>query len=648
MTVEFSDPANRIIEIEGLGPERIKAEIFRSPEEAGAEVAARVAAKIRKRAEQGRSLVLGLPTGTTPVPFFRELCRLHSEEGLSFKNVVAFQLDEYYNLPPESIHSYGSFLERELFSHIDILPENIHRLYGDVAEEELYNYCAAYEAEIVSAGGIDIQVLGIGRTGHVGFNEPGSPSSTITRAVTLDKLTRADAAEDFLGLEKVPAKSLTMGIGTIMKAKQIYVMAWGKAKASIVKKSLEGDVSPRIPPTIFQHHSNAVFFLDSDSAEGLTRFNTPWLVGPCRWSDRLIRKAVIWLCMRVEKPVLKLTDRHYYDNGLGDLLTKHGPSNKINIEVFNDLQHTITGWPGGKPNVDDSSRPERKSPHSKRVVVFSPHPDDDVISMGGTLSRLVQQGHDVHVAYQTSGNMAVADEYILKYLHFMESYEEVFSLSNVNTGKINSELKKFLADKHPEQMDSPEIRKLKGLVRRGEAIAACRYFNIAESNLHFLDLPFYETGAIEKRPPGDEDVERVIEILREIKPHQIFAAGDLADPHGTHKVCIEIVLEALAVLRKAKDKWLDDCWLWLYRGAWQEWDLDKVDMAVPISPDELAAKTTAILKHTSQKDGALFMGEDQREFWQRAEDRNRSTARLYDKLGMAEYEAFEVFVRSDY
>jgi len=645
MAVEFEDYYKQCIEIEGIGPERIRANIYQTPEEAGAEVALLVAKKIKKRAEQGRMLVLGLPTGTTPQPFFRELCRLHYEENLSFQNVITFQLDEYYHLSPKSIHSYGTFLEKEFFSKVDILPENIHRLNGDVVEDELYNYCTSYENAINEAGGIDIQVLGVGRTGHVGFNEPGSPASTITRVVTLDKLTRADAAEDFLGLEKVPSKSLTMGIGTVMKAKQIYLMAWGKAKAAIIKESLEGDVSPRVPPTIFQHHSNAVFFLDKDSAEELTRFNTPWLVGPCDWTNRLIRKAVIWLCFRIDKPVLKLTDRHYSDNGLGDLLTKHGPSNRINIKVFNDLQHTITGWPGGKPNVEDENRPERKDPYPKRVIVFSPHPDDDVISMGGTLSRLVEQKQEVHVAYQTSGNMAVADEYILKYLHFMESYEKVFELPSDATNEINLKLKKFLKNKHAEQMDSLEIRKLKALVRRGEAVAACAYFNISETNLHFLDLPFYETGSIEKRPPGEEDVARVVELLESIKPHQIFAAGDLADPHGTHKVCMEIVLEALSRLKEKNPSWLKDCWLWLYRGAWQEWELDKVDMAVPISPDELAAKTTAILKHTSQKDGALFMGEDQREFWQRAEARNRTTARMYDKLGMAEYEAFEVFVR---
>ena len=648
MAVEFSNSDVRNIEIEGVGPERIRARVFRSADEASMEVASIVAAKIKKRASEGRMLVLGLPTGSTPVPFFRELCRYHVEEGLSFSNLICFQLDEYYQLPEDSIHSYANFLRREFYSQVDVAEENIHSLDGNVEEDELYNYCAAFETKIAEVGGIDIQLLGVGRSGHVGFNEPGSPASTTTRAVTLDKLTRIDAAEEFLGLERVPAKALTMGIETIMKARKIIIMAWGKAKAQIVKDSIEGDVTPGVPPTILQHHSNSFFFLDIDSAEGLTRFNTPWLVGPCRWDDRLIRKAVVWLCLRVDKPVLKLTDRHYYDNGLGDLLTKRGPSNRINIKVFNDLQHTITGWPGGKPNVEDHSRPERRQPYPKRVVVFSPHPDDDVISMGGTLSRLVVQNHDVHVAYQTSGNMAVADEYILKYLHFLESYEDVFDLPGDATGKINSKLKAFLAGKHPEQIDSPEIRKLKGLVRRGEAVAACGYFGISEDRLHFLDLPFYETGAIEKRPPGEADIEKVEELLQRIRPHQIFAAGDLADPHGTHKVCIEIVLEALARLKSRNESWLDECWLWLYRGAWQEWELDKVDMAVPISPDELAAKTTAILKHTSQKDGALFMGEDHREFWQRAEDRNRATAQLYDKLGMAEYEAFEVFVRSDY
>ena len=354
---------------------------------------------------------------------------------------------------------------------------------------------------------------------------------------------------------------------------------------------------------------------------------------------------MVWLCLRVEKPILKLTDRHYSDNGLGELLTLHGPSNRINIKVFNDLQHTITGWPGGKPGVDDQNRPERNTPHPKTCLIFSPHPDDDVISMGGTLSRLVEQGHRVHVAYQTSGNVAVADEYILKYLHFMENFDDLFHLAAPGALELKNELRSFLADKSPEQIDDPRIRRLKGLVRRGEALAACGSFDIPAERLHFLDLPFYETGSAEKQPPGEVDIEIVKELLETLQPHQIYAAGDLADPHGTHKVCFEIIREAVRRLKEENRPWLDQCRLWLYRGAWQEWELEMVDMAVPISPDELAKKTRAILKHTSQKDGALFMGEDQREFWQRAEERNRSTARLYDRLGMAEYEAFELFVR---
>ena len=641
----FGQELTEALEIEGTGPEKVRTLIYPVKEKAAETAARKTVEKILKRSAENRRLVLGLATGTTAIPFYEALAEIHQTEGISFKNVITFGLDEYYPIAPGSPRSYESFLRKVFLSRVDIPEENIHFLKGDVPEDELYEYCASYEAAILLAGGIDIQILGVGRTGHVGFNEPGSPENTITRAVSVDRLTRLDVAEEFSGLENVPSKALTMGIGTIMKARKIFLMAWGKHKAAILKSSLEGDVTPRIPPTIFQHHSDTTFFLDGDAASELTRFHTPWLVGSCRWNDRLIRKAVVWLCLRVEKPILKLTDRHYSDHGLGELLTKHGPSNRINIKVFNDLQHTITGWPGGKPGVDDANRPERNSPHPKTCLIFSPHPDDDVISMGGTLSRLVEQGHQVHVAYQTSGNVAVADEYILKYLHFMDNFDGLFSLKAPGARELKEELRAFLASKTVEQIDDPRIRLLKGLVRRGEALAACGSFDIPGERLHFLDLPFYETGSAEKQPPGDKDVRIVMDLLEKLQPHQIYAAGDLADPHGTHKVCFEIIREALDRLKKKGRPWLGQCRLWLYRGAWQEWELEKVDMAVPISPDELAKKTRAILKHTSQKDGALFMGEDQREFWQRAEERNRSTARLYDRLGMAEYEAFELFVR---
>ncbi len=645
MTIGLVHKMKEPLKISGTGPERIKTSVYPDCDQAARELALLVVEKIAKRAAEGKELVLCLPTGLTPIPFYREMISLHRKEGLSLKNVKVFVLDEYYPVDPGSPHSYNALLRREFLSRVDIPEENIYFLKGDIPEESLYDYCAEYERLIENAGGIDIQLLGVGKSGHIGFNEPGSPTTTNTRAVTLDKLTRIDAAEEFLGLENVPSKALTLGIGTIMKARKVYLMAWGSAKSGIVKESLEGEVSTKVPPTVLQHHSNAEFFLDQEAASELTRFNTPWLVGSCKWNDRLIRKAVVWLCLRVGKPVLKLTDKHYSDNGLGELITKHGPSGRINIKVFNDLQHTISGWPGGKPEVDDTFRPERKAPYPKRCVVFSPHPDDDVISMGGTLSRLVEQKHEVHVAYQTSGSVAVADEYILKYFHFMENYERLFYPLSEKTGKINREIEEFLRNRKPDEIESSEIRKLKGLVRRGEAVAACGYFGIPEERLHFLDLPFYETGLAEKLPAGKEDVDIVVNILEEIKPHQIFAAGDLVDPHGTHKVCIGVVLEALSVLKKRNTAWLKDCWVWLYRGAWQDWELDKVDMAVPVSPDELSAKTRAILKHTSQKDGALFMGEDSREFWQRAEERNRATAGLYDSLGMAEYEAMELFVR---
>lgn len=622
--------------------ERIRTHVFATADEGSKAVADRVEALIREKALKGEMCVIGLPTGSTPKGLYAELVRRHKEAGLSFKNVITFNLDEYYPIKPDHLQSYNRFMWDQLFKHIDILSENVNIPRGDRPREEVSSVGQAYERKIKEAGGLDIQILGIGRTGHIGFNEPGSSPNSTTRIVALDSLTRQDAASDFYGEENVPRYGITMGIGTIMAAPEIYLMAWGEGKAGIVKRAVEEPVSDAIPTSFLQNHPNTTIVLDIAAADSLTRIKTPWLVGPCEWNDRFIRKAVVWLCQKLEKPILKLTDHDYNDNGMSYLIMENGPSNKINIKVFNDLQHTITGWPGGKPNVDDTTRPERAIPFPKKVVIFSPHPDDDVISMGGTFARLVQQGHDVHIAYQTSGSIAVSDDDAVRYLDFVRSYKNIFNVEfDANT--YYEEAKDFYKKKNKQTVETKELLQIKAAIRRGEAKAACRFIGVPEDSIHFMNLLFYETGTVKKNPATEADILQTMEFLRSIQPHQIYAAGDLSDPHGTHRVCIDIILEA--VRRMKDDAWMNDCRIWLYRGAWQEWDLDKVDMAVPLSPEEVEIKRLAIFKHQSQKDGALFMGSDKREFWQRAEDRNKATAMLYDKLGMAEYEAIEVFVR---
>jgi glucosamine-6-phosphate deaminase len=622
--------------------ERILTHIYANADEGTKAVADRLEALIKEKSLKNEMCVIGLPTGSSPKGLYAELAHRHKEAGLSFKNVITFNLDEYYPIKPDHCQSYNRFMWDNLFKHIDILPENINIPKGDCPRDEVSLLGQEYEQKIKEAGGLDIQILGIGRTGHIGFNEPGSSPNSTTRLVALDSLTRQDAANDFYGEENVPRYGITMGIGSILAAPEIYLMAWGEAKADIIKRAVEGPVSDAVPTTFLQNHPNTTILLDIPAASSLTRIKTPWLVGPCEWDDRFIRKAIVWLCQKLDKPILKLTDRDYNDNGMSYLITEHGPSNKINIKVFNDLQHTITGWPGGKPNVDDATRPERAMPFPKKVVIFSPHPDDDVISMGGTFARLVQQGHDVHVAYQTSGSIAVSDDDTVRYLDFVKSFKEIFNVE-FNAHSFYQDAAEFYKKKNIKTVEPKELRQIKAAIRCGEAKAACRFIGVPEENIHFMNLPFYETGTVKKNPATETDILQTMEFLRKIKPHQIYAAGDLSDPHGTHRVCIDVILEA--VNRMKKDEWLNNCRIWLYRGAWQEWDLDKVDMAVPLSPEEVEIKRLAIFKHQSQKDGALFMGADKREFWQRAEDRNKATAMLYDKLGMAEYEAIEVFVR---
>jgi len=622
--------------------EKIPVQVYPSAVAGSAEVAARIAKLVKERRNEGRNVVLGLATGSTPLIVYNELIRWHKQDGLSFSNVITFNLDEYYPLEHNHQQSYNHFMWDRLFKHLDIKAENIHIPSGSIDQDDVAAFCRDYERKISEAGGIDIQLLGIGRTGHIGFNEPGSAYNSKTRLVSLDRLTRNDAADSFNGEEQVPHFAITMGVGTIMASKEIFLMAWGEGKAEILEKAVEGPVTDVIPSSYLQNHTNTTFIIDPPAAAELTRFKSPWRVGQCQWNDRMIRKAVLWLCMKTEKPLLKLTERDYNDHGLSDLITSHVFS-KINIKVFNDLQHTLTGWPGGKPNVDDSTRPERALPFPKRVALFSPHPDDDVISMGGTFARLVEHGHDVHVAYQTSGSIAVSDDDAIRYLDFVRNYEKIYDIIEPKAEFLYQETSDFYKNKKKDSIEPSELLLIKASIRRGEAKASCRFIGLPERNVHFLDLPFYETGTVKKAPPTDADVQITMDFLRELKPHQIYAAGDLSDPHGTHRVCIDIIIEALELMKN--ETWMKDCRVWLYRGAWQEWDIEMVDMAVPLSPEEVVIKRNAIFRHQSQKDGAMFMGADKREFWQRAEERNRNTARLYDKLGMAEYEAIEVFVR---
>ncbi|TDN38708.1 glucosamine-6-phosphate deaminase [Hymenobacter sp. UV11] len=624
--------------------EKLPVTIFEQAGEGAIRVARDIAELIRHKQHKGKQAVLGLATGSSPIGVYQELVRLHREEGLSFRNVVTFNLDEYYPMQPDELQSYVYFMHEQLFDHVDILPENVHIPDGTLPIEQVKAYCWDYEKQIEASGGLDLQLLGIGRTGHIGFNEPGSSSSSATRLVKLDPLTITDAAKDFIKEEYVPLRALTMGVGTIMKARKIILLAWGEGKAKILKETVEGSISDEIPASFLQQHPQVQVVVDQWAASELTRIKSPWLVGMCAWNDRLIRRAVVWLSLRTKKPILKLTDEDYKDGSLSDLLVEAGNAYTLNLKIFNTIQRTITGWPGGKPNSNDTQRPERAVPALKRSLIFSPHPDDDVISMGGTLLRLVDQGHDVHVAYQTSGNIAVFDDDARRFADFALDFAEKRNLGVGAMRQEHAEVVEFLKRKKLGEEDSPLVQEIKALIRKGEAEAACRFCGVKEANVHFMNLPFYETGQVKKKPLGEADIEETVAILQEIKPQQIFAAGDLRDPHGTHRVCLDAIFAALARL-KGQEEWVNDCYLWLYRGAWQEWDVEEIEMAVPISPEELMRKRKAIFKHQSQKDSAVFPGNDKREFWQRSEDRNHATAKLYDQLGLVEYEAIEAFVR---
>ena len=626
--------------------EKLPVTVYPNTDIASRKVARRITDLIQKKSKNGEQAVLGLATGVTPIGVYQELVRIHKEEKVSFKNVITFNLDEYFPMKPTSPQSYVSFMKENLFDHIDIDMANVHIPDGTLDIEKIPALCLDYEKKITDLGGLDLQILGIGRTGHIGFNEPGSAPNSGTRLVTLDDLTRRDASRDFGGKQNVPTKAITMGIGTIFKAREIILMAWNRKKASIIKKAVEGEISSDVPATYLQLSDNVEFVLDQDAASELTRFNTPWLVKDCVWDGPLIKKAVIWLASHLDKPILKLTEEDYNNNGMAELATEKGPVYNINIDIFNKIQHTITGWPGGKPNADDSQRPERATPDTKRVIIFSPHPDDDVISMGGTFIRLVDQGHDVHVAYQTSGNTAVWDDDALRFVEFARDFSKSINIDTQKLDELYLSMRKFLDTKQPNQTDTQEIQTLKGLIRKGEAISGARFAGLADDHIHFMALPFYDRGKTERNPVSEDDIKITMELLQKVKPHQIFAAGDFADPHGTHKVCFDIIVQALNRLKD--ESWVKDCWLWMYRGAWHEFETHEIQMAVPLSPQEVERKRFAIFKHQSQKDRPVFPGDDAREFWVRAEDRTRETAKSYDRLGLAEYEAMEAFVRWKY
>ncbi|HEV7783137.1 MAG TPA: glucosamine-6-phosphate deaminase [Chitinophagaceae bacterium] len=633
--------------------EKIPVKIFPSPKDGSDFVARQVADFIRDKQKRKEKCVLGLATGSTPKSLYTELVRMHREEKLSFKNVITFNLDEYYPIDNNALQSYNRFMRSNLFDHIDINPKNIHIPNGETKKEDIKEHCRQYEKMIKDEGGIDLQILGIGNNGHIGFNEPGSGIYSKTRLITLDNSTRIANAYEFANISQVPRLAVTMGISSILQSRKIILMAWGSSKASVIKKAVEDDDTEQVPASLLQNHDDVTFVVDETAAAELTRYKSPWMTGDCDWTPKMIKKAVVNMALKLKKPVLSLTNTDYNEYGLSDLLVEKGDAYEINLQVYYMLRDTITGWPGGKPNSQIPNHPERSSPHPKKIIIFSPHPDDDIISMGGTFQRLHDQGHDVHVGYQTSGNIAVTDEFVTRFLDFAVGFEEIAGIDTSKSGKILENARKFLSRKRSNQVDTPTIRSIKGLIRRGEAKATCRYVGVPDHNIHFMDLPFYETGTIEKKPMSEKDIKITIELLRKIKPQQVFCAGDFADPHGTHIVCFNVVLEALKRLRKETEgsdsyEWINDCWLWLYKGAWQEWNIEEIEMAVPMSPDQVLKKRFGIFIHQSQKDMVPFQGNDSREFWQRAEERNADTANIYADLGLTHYAAMEAFVRWHY
>ena len=642
---EFYRPATAIERSEITRFEKVPTDIFPTIEEGAIDIANHLETDIKKREQEGRKYVMGVGSGSSLTPIFQELIKRHQAGKLSFKNVVVFNAYEYFPLSEENVNRGINQLKERFLNHIDIDVENIFTPDGTIAQNDVQEHCRQYEQHIKELGGLDVILLGIGRMGNIATNEPGSSITSASRLILIDETSREEMKMSFGSQESVPPCSITMGVSTILSARKIFLTAWGEEKAEIIKKTVEGKVSDAIPASFLQTHNDAHVVIDLSAAAKLTRIQHPWLVASCKWTDKLVRSALVWLCQITGKPLLKLTNKDYNENGLSELLALYGSAYNANIKIFNDLQHTITGWPGGKPDADDTYRPERANPFPKRVIVFSPHPDDDVISMGGTLRRLVQQGHDVHVAYETSGNIAVGDEEVVRFMHFINGFNQLFINDQDDVIKSKyKEIKKFLKNKREGDIDSQDIRTIKGLIRRGEARTASTFNQIPLDHVHFLDLPFYESGKIEKLPMGEADVNIVRELITKVKPHQIYVAGDLADPHGTHRKCTDAVLAAIDLEKEAKAEWLKDCRVWMYRGAWAEWEIENIEMCVPISPEELRAKRNSILKHQSQMESAPFLGNDERLFWQRSEDRNRGTAKLYDDLGLACYEAMEAFV----
>ena len=642
---EFYRPATAIERSEITRFEKVPTDIFPTIEEGAIDIANHLEADIKKREQEGRKYVMGVGSGSSLTPIFQELIKRHQAGKLSFKNVVVFNAYEYFPLSEENVNRGINQLKERFLNHIDIEAENIFTPDGTIAQNDVQEHCRQYEQHIKELGGLDVILLGIGRMGNIATNEPGSSITSASRLILIDETSREEMKMSFGSQESVPPCSITMGVSTILSARKIFLTAWGEEKAEIIKKTVEGKVSDAIPASFLQTHNDAHVVIDLSAAAKLTRIQHPWLVASCKWTDKLVRSALVWLCQITGKPLLKLTNKDYNENGLSELLALYGSAYNANIKIFNDLQHTITGWPGGKPDADDTYRPERANPFPKRVIVFSPHPDDDVISMGGTLRRLVQQGHDVHVAYETSGNIAVGDEEVVRFMHFINGFNQIFANEQDEVIKSKyKEIKEFLKNKKEGDIDTQDIRTIKGLIRRGEARTASTFNQIPLDHVHFLDLPFYESGKIEKLPMGEADVNIVRELITKVQPHQIYVAGDLADPHGTHRKCTDAVLAAIDLEKEAKAEWLKDCRVWMYRGAWAEWEIENIEMCVPISPEELRAKRNSILKHQSQMESAPFLGNDERLFWQRSEDRNRGTAKLYDDLGLACYEAMEAFV----
>jgi glucosamine-6-phosphate deaminase len=635
--------------------ERMPVKIFSTTGEGSLFVARVISDMIKAKEAKGEKCVIGLATGSTPKTLYAELVRMHRQEGLSFKNVITFNLDQYYPMEKDALQSYHYFMRKNLFEQTDIDPNNYFLPDGMVAKEKMKEHCLDYENKIAAAGGLDIQILGIGTNGHIGFNEPGSAIYTKTRLIALDNSTRLANSYEFGNMSEVPRMAITMGISTILKAKKIILMAWGQTKAPVIQKAVEAESSEDIPASLLQNHDDCTFVVDETAASELTRFKSPWLTGECDWTPKMIKRAVTNMALKLRKPVLSLTNNDYNDNGLSDLLVEKGDAYEINLQVYYQLRDSITGWPGGKVNAVPGIHPERSKPFPKKVILFSPHPDDDIISMGGTFMRLHDQGHEVHVAYQTSGNIAVTDEFVTRFIDFAVGFENMFDIDETKSKHILDEATAFLKTKKSSEKDTGAIRAIKGLIRRCEAKATCRYVGLTDAQIHFQNLPFYETGTIEKNPMGEDDVQKTIELLNEIQPQQIYCAGDFADPHGTHKVCFDVVIEALKRLKVQSSKledgeahWIDNCWLWLYKGAWQEWDITEIEMAIPMSPDQVVKKRNGIFIHQSQKDSVPFQGSDSREFWQRAEERNASTAALYAQLGLTQYAAMEAFVRWEY